>query len=137
MKILKVAIAFFLVTMTEIANASPLMKSFSGEWDWTDAPDSQTFSMKLKIQGNQLVGQYCAVSQNGQKTDCDDEKNPNIHGELDKYGRSVFVEFSSFFGAKKGDAVLKFNKERLIWHVTKNPVGGDFYAPEDAVLDRH
>ncbi|WP_133300346.1 hypothetical protein [Paraburkholderia lacunae] len=137
MRTLKTTIALAFIAVTTICNASPTKTSLSGEWDWADAPESRTFSIDLKLNGNQIVGQYCAVAQSGNKTDCDDEKNPNLHGELDRAGRSAAVEFTSFFGAKKGKAVLKISKGRLIWHVTQDPVDGEFYAPRDAVMDRH
>ncbi|TDN69139.1 hypothetical protein [Paraburkholderia sp. BL10I2N1] len=111
--------------------------SFNGEWDWRDAPISRTFSVDLKQHGRKLRGQYCAVAQNGNRVDCDDEENSNIEGDIDAAGQSATVSFSSFFGAKNGKAKIKMSDGRLIWHIIKNPTGGEFYAPSDAILDRH
>lgn len=110
---------------------------FSGEWDWNNAPNAMTFSIDLKQQGGKLQGQYCAVAQNGNKTDCDDEKNPNIYGIVDSTGKSAIVNFSSFFGAQNGKAMLKVTDGHLVWHIMKAPNGGEFYAPKDAILAPH
>jgi hypothetical protein len=111
--------------------------SFSGAWDWNVAPSTSTFSIKLKQQGGGLRGQYCAVAQNGNKIDCDDEENPNIEGNVDATGQSATVRFSSFFGAKSGKAQVTMRDGHLVWHVIRKPIGGEFYAPKNAVLDRH
>ncbi|NIE55017.1 MULTISPECIES: hypothetical protein [unclassified Burkholderia] len=116
--------------------ASPA-DQLSGEWDWDNAPSTMTFSIDLKQQGGKLKGQYCAVAQNGKKTDCDDESNPNIYGIVDGVGKSAVVNFSSFFGAKNGKATLKIIDGHLVWHIIKSPFGGEFYAPKDAVLTPH
>lgn len=96
-----------------------------------------TFSIDLRKQGNRLRGRYCAVSQNGNRTDCDDEANPIIGGVIDDDGKTSVVNFSSFFGEKNGEAVLKIIDGHLIWHIVRNPSGGEFYAPKDAILVPH
>ncbi|WP_133662352.1 hypothetical protein [Paraburkholderia sp. BL10I2N1] len=108
--------------------------SFNGEWNWNDVPISRTFSVDLKQHGRKLRGQYCAVAQNGNRVDCDDEENSNIEGDIDAAGQSAIVSLSSFFWGEKwkGEA-----DGHLIWHIIKNPTGGEFYAPRDAILDRH
>jgi hypothetical protein len=123
-----------LIAITISGQASA--QSLTGKWDWSDAPNSRTFSIEIKQWGKKIEGQYCAVAQNGNRVDCDDERNPNIKGMIDGAGRPATVEFSSFFGAQDGKATLTLEKNRLIWHVIKIPVGGEFYAPNDAVLDR-
>jgi hypothetical protein len=130
-----IIVACFLLPCT-LAGGASLSGAFSGEWDWNDAPESRTFSLKIEQQGNRIKGQYCAVSQNGNKIDCDDEDNQNINGATDVAGTSAVVEFSSFFGATKGRAMLKISNGRLSWRILKNPTGGEFYAPMAAVLDR-
>ena len=110
---------------------------FTGEWDWNSAPSTRTFSIKLKQKGNRLYGQYCAVAQNGNKIDCDDEEDINIVGYIDNTGKSSIVKFSSFFDAKNGKAKISINGENLFWRIIKNPEGGEFYAPKDAILVPH
>lgn len=110
--------------------------SFSGAWDWSAAPRSRTFSIDLKQDGRKIYGQYCAISLNGARIDCDDKDNPNILGQIDSSGKLATVEFSSYFGAKQGRATMRISKGRIIWKITIDPHGGYFYAPRDAVLDR-
>lgn len=125
------ALIFFFHSMSAFSH------SFNGEWDWNDAPSSRTFSVSIKQDGRKLHGQYCAVAQNGNRTDCDDEENPNIDGSIDATGQSAIVTFSSFFNAKNGKAELRMRDGHLSWHIIKKPTGGEFYAPRDAVLDKH
>jgi len=135
-KIKKLILGCIFVSVSAGGCASPA-DPFAGEWDWNDSPDTMTFSIDIKQQDNKLQGQYCAVTQNGNKTDCDDETNPNINGVIDRTGKSATVKFDSFFGAKNGRAVLEISDGRLIWHVIRNPSDGEFYAPEYAVLTPH
>jgi hypothetical protein len=111
--------------------------SFSGTWNWSAAPQSRTFSIDLKQNGKNIVGQYCAVALNGARVDCDDETNPNVHGEIDSSGKSATVQFYSFFNARQGRATMRLHKGRLIWKIMISPFGGDFYAPHDAILERN
>lgn len=117
MKRIRAMIAIFFMVIAKVCNASATMKSLSGTWDWADSPESRAFSIDLKQHGSQISRQYCAVAQNGRKTDCDDEKNPNLHGALDRTGQSAVVGFTSFFGAENGKAVMRIIEGRLIWHI--------------------
>jgi len=130
----KVFICFLFVAVFLSGGASA--HSFSGEWVWNNSPAARTFSIEIKQQGGELQGQYCAVAQNGSRVDCDDEVNQNIGGNVDSNGVSATVRFSSFFGAKNGEARIEVNGDHLHWHIIKNPDGGEFYSPRDAVLDR-
>lgn len=108
--------------------------AFDGEWEWGNAPSSRTFFIDIKQTGNRLRGQYCAVARNGNRTDCDDDHNPNLRGYVEASGQSAIVIFSSFFGAKNGRAELKIQDDKLIWRIMKNPIDGEFYAPGVAIL---
>ena len=136
MKIMKKIFAGYMFA-TWCHSASAFTHSFAGAWDWNNAPSTRTFPIELAQRGNKIQGQYCAVAQNGNKTDCDDEKNPNITGSISADGQSATIRFSSFFGATNGKAQLRVLDGHLLWHITKSPDGGEFYAPGDAVLDRH
>lgn len=116
--------------------SAPSRQEFSGDWIWLVAPKSRTFSIKLRQTGRDVRGQYCAIVQNGNRIDCDDEENPNIYGVTNSSGTAAIVEFSSFFGATKGKSQLKVVKGQLVWHVESAPSGGAYYAPRDAVLVR-
>ncbi|WP_423394961.1 hypothetical protein [Burkholderia sp. LMG 21824] len=124
------------VVVSASGYASP-MDCFVGEWDWSNSSGTMTFSIDLKKQGGRIYGQYCAVAQNGNKIDCDDEESPNIDGVIGGDGKSAVVNFNSFFGAKNGEAFLRMVGGRLIWHVVRNPSEGEFYAPKDAILVPH
>lgn len=100
MKIVKMFMTFFLLVMASaIAIASPVVVPLSGDWEWVNAPESQTFSIHLAQHGRNLIGQYCAVTQSGNKIDCDADKNPNTHGVLD--------DLPMAFGLTEGDAQRK------------------------------
>jgi hypothetical protein len=118
-----------------VAGCASPANEFSGEWGWNNASGTMTFSIDLKQRGDKLLGQYCAVAQNGNKTDCDDEENPNISGIIDNTGKSATVNFFSFFGAKNGKAIIKVSDGRLVWHIVKKPSQGEFYAPKDAIME--
>lgn len=118
-------------------NGRAYAHSFEGNWNWSVAPSPRTFSIELNAYGNVLKGQCCAVAENGNGTDRDDERNPNIDGIIDHTGQSATVCFSSFFGARNGKARIALQNGHLLWHITRNPGDGEFYAPSDAVLDRH
>ncbi|MBB3213807.1 hypothetical protein FHW67_003108 [Herbaspirillum sp. Sphag1AN] len=133
MKMVKVLITL-LFWITAIAIASPVVVPLSGDWEWLNAPESQTFSIHLEQHGRNLIGQYCAVTQSGNKIDCDADKNPNIHGMLDETGTIAVVDFSSFFGGDNGKASLNFDGKSLMWHITRQPVDGQSYAPTAATL---
>jgi hypothetical protein len=138
MKIIRPAAIGLILFISVIASAASSKQAFTGAWDWTVSPQSMTFSVVLRQHGKEISGQYCAVAQNGNRVDCDDEGNTNIHGTVDATAKSAVVDFSSFFGAERGRALLKIdNHGRLIWKVINSPIGGDFYAPKDAVLDRN
>ena|ERR1700742_1201813 len=117
------------------ANAALATQNFTGMWTWSKAPSSASFSLDLRQTGRQLDGQYCAVAQNGNRVDCDDERNPNVKGTLTTSGDAVIVKFSSFFGATGGRAELRKSSGHLIWHILEAPHGGEFWAPKDAILD--
>jgi hypothetical protein len=126
----------YLLILSGLINAAPPQQLFSGEWVLVSAPKSSEFSIKLRQTGRDLRGQYCAIVQNGNRIDCDDEENPNIYGVTNSSGAAAIVEFSSFFGATKGKSQLKIVKGQLVWHVESAPSGGAYYAPRDAVLVR-
>lgn len=116
-------------------NAASSMQNFTGIWTWNKAPLSESFLLDLRQTGKRLDGRYCAVAQNGNRIDCDDERNPNLKGTVTTSGDAVIVKFSSFFGAKDGKAELRRSSGHLIWHILEAPHGGEFWAPKDAILD--
>jgi hypothetical protein len=129
-------ILVYMLLACSLVSSAPLEGLFTGQWYWEGAPETKTFSINIRQQGKWLRGRYCAVVQNGNKIDCDQEDVENIYGVVDMNGTSSTVEFTSFFGAENGKATLKIQNGRLIWRIVRKPIGGYFYAPSEAVLDR-
>ncbi len=137
MKKINVKILFLIfIFVAGSASASPNVKSFNGDWDWTDAPPGYTFSLTLKQTGYKLVGQYCAVAHAGRRIDCDEDKHQNITGYVDKTSSVATVRFLSFFGASPGKATIKLMNQHIIWHITEKPGEGESYAPVNATMNR-
>jgi hypothetical protein len=126
----------YMLLASSLVKSAPLEDIFTGQWHWEGAEQAKTFSINIKQRGKWLRGRYCAVVQNGNKIDCDPEDVENIYGVVDMSGTSSIVEFTSFFGAENGKATLKIKNGRLIWRIVRKPIGGYFYAPSEAVLDR-
>lgn len=93
---IRVTIAGYLLLASTISSGESCKQTFTGTWDWTTSPQSRTFSIKLKQQGDKISGQYCAVAQNGNRVDCDDEDNSNIHGRIEVGAMSATVDFFVF-----------------------------------------
>ncbi|KAI3589518.1 hypothetical protein D9X30_5101 [Cupriavidus sp. U2] len=60
----------------------------------------------------------------------------NIHGEIDASGRAAILDFASFFDAQRGRATLKAADEKVLWTVEIEPIGGDYFATRNAILQR-
>ncbi|WP_186079047.1 hypothetical protein [Burkholderia gladioli] len=118
--------------------ASPLL----GEWRYVSAQHEgkkpySTFVIKLhKSSGNQVIGSYCFITEEGRRIDCDPEGTNNLNGTISPDGLRATINFFSFFGAKNGTSDISLNNEELHWKVTKNPEGDFFYGPLDAYLTR-
>lgn len=112
------------------------LQRFSGTWEWEDAPQARFFSIKLRQRGKQLTGQYCAVAQGGNRIDCDNGGDRNIRGVVNADGVQAMATFSSFFGAEDGAAIISLSGDKIKWRIIKDPVGGDFFAPHEAVMMR-
>ncbi|WP_186231808.1 hypothetical protein [Burkholderia gladioli] len=117
---------------------SPLL----GEWRYVSTQHEgtkpySTFVIKLhKSSGNQIVGSYCFITEEGRRIDCDPEGSNNLNGTISPDGLRATINFFSFFGAKNGTSDISINKGELHWKVTKNPDGDFFYGPLDVYLTR-
>ncbi|MGV0133681.1 hypothetical protein [Burkholderia gladioli] len=117
---------------------SPLL----GEWRYVSTQHEgtkpySTFVIKLhKSSGNQIVGSYCFITEEGRRIDCDPEGSNNLNGTVSPDGLRATINFFSFFGAKNGTSDISINKGELHWKVTKNPDGDFFYGPLDVYLTR-
>jgi hypothetical protein len=136
--------AFFALFLLD-SKAFPDALDLTGRWEAIErSSDSSTpqavIDLSLTVdKSGSVQGSYCFVTQHGNRIDCgNDEGTKNISGHLvEGKPEKAIVEFSSFFGAKKGIAEIKLSNEASIdWDVLTLPQGGDFYGPEHAVLHR-
>ncbi|WP_124084050.1 hypothetical protein [Burkholderia gladioli] len=115
---------------------------FLGEWRYVSTQHEgtkpySTFVIKLhKSSGNQIIGSYCFITEEGRRIDCDPEGSNNLNGTISPDGSRATINFFSFFGAKNGTADISINKGELHWKVTRNPDGDFFYGPFDVYLTR-
>lgn len=117
---------------------SPCSAATNSNQDWESEitlsnGEVSTFSLHIKIKGDNLTGRYCAIYRNGKKIDCSTSEESNIFGKTYK-DKSITVNFNSFFGAKFGIATITNENDNLIWRIKKAPQGGEFYAPNSATL---
>lgn len=104
---------------------------YSGEWSGQNVIDGSTTStltLDIEQNGNKLRGQYCYVSQGGNRIDCPEKGINNLRGVLN--GTTAQINFDSTFGGKNGQAVIKLNGNSMEWNFLKKPEGGGFYTPK-------
>jgi hypothetical protein len=105
-----------------------------GTWHWRSEDKSKEFTFKIKkIIKDTLYAQYCAVSNNGNKLDCDFDDVNNLKGIIKN--NKIYLNFYSFFGAKNGKAEIEIHSNYLTWKIVKAPKG-DYYAPESVTLNK-
>ncbi|QXE07346.1 hypothetical protein BJG93_36390 (plasmid) [Paraburkholderia sprentiae WSM5005] len=129
-----VALSIFAGNVVYAENLSEI----SGSWTATENPFGKAepmsvFDLKLHIIAGVVRGQYCYVTQYGNKIDCDPSDNENISGFIS--GSKARVTFFSFFGGTNGVAEITMAGGRLTWRVVKSP-DGEFYGPLRATLSR-
>jgi len=126
--------------MSFASNASKA--DFVGEWCYRTSVDPYKVpyaTFRISIRENQnasLEGQYCSISYHGNRIDCSLDDFWNIQGKYTKNNNQVNVLFSTFFEGKNGEATLYFSGKQLNWRVDKDPMGGHFYGPYIAALQK-
>jgi len=108
---------------------------YSGEWvgeNKVDGTQVSSFTLDIEQNGTSLEGQYCYISQGGNRIDCPDKDVKNLHGTVNE--SSAIIHFDSSFGGKNGQAVIKVSGSSMIWKLLKEPIDGNFYAPTDYKL---
>lgn len=135
---MKFIFSFLIVFCAIFSNSIFALDNLSGQWSGEennkDGTVYSTLTLKIKQSGDNLVGRYCYVTRNGNRIDCPDDNVSNMKGVI-KNDKAV-VEFDSSFGGKGGVAELVLEKNDLVWHLIKEPKGGDFYAPESYQLTK-
>lgn len=109
---------------------------FPDTWHWRSEDRNQEFTIKIiKITKDSLLAQYCAVQNNGQKLDCDFDKNINIKATFDKNKNAYTGSFHSFFKSGEGTCLIRITDKSLTWQIVKIPAG-EFYAPTRCILNK-
>lgn len=105
---------------------------FNGEWSGAagneNSSDYSTLNIKIRQVDGKVVGRYCYITNSGNRIDCPDGDESNLHGIV-KNNKAV-VKFDSAFGGKNGEAELTLNNNCMLWHLTVLPSHGEFYAPK-------
>lgn len=118
----------------EIISNEEELKNILGTWNWRSEDKSEEFTIKIKnIVNDSVFGQYCAVTDNGNKLDCDFDDINNIKGIIVK--DKIYLNFNSFFGAKNGQAEIKISQNYIEWKITKSPIG-EYYSPKSVTLHK-
>jgi hypothetical protein len=115
-------------------NNNSLMENYIGFWGNDNKNTGSSFRIKLTLNNDLLLGQYCATAYNGNRMDCSFDIENNISGKIND--DKIDISFYSFYGAKKGVAEIKLIGDTLYWTITKWPTGGDCFAPEKVKLIR-
>ncbi|SFN25547.1 hypothetical protein SAMN05421594_1872 [Chryseobacterium oleae] len=105
-------------------------------WRWKSEDKSQEFTLKiLRITKDSLYAQYCAVYNNGQKLDCDFEKNINIKTAFNIEKNAYVGNFFSFFNPSKGVCLIQRTGNGIVWEILEIP-NGEYYAPNKCILKK-
>jgi hypothetical protein len=136
---IRIAIFYFFIFSVPAAADSSDSSEIVGAWQSVTkvkgkAEPISVFSIKLHVRGPEIGGQYCYVTQYGNKADCDPSNNENISGFIKDDNEGV-VTFFSFFGGRNGEAKISIRNGKLLWKVTKIPTGA-FYGPMQSTLTK-
>ncbi|CAO95685.1 Hypothetical protein ETA_06390 [Erwinia tasmaniensis Et1/99] len=114
------------------------MPDFSGHWSGVINDEDGTPYSKLSLKINQIAdklnGSYCYVTQKGNRIDCADDSEDNLHGSV--IGDKANILFNSTFGGKNGKAELSINHRGMMWKLVSDPIAGEFYAPKSFSLKK-
>lgn len=90
------------------------------------------FTVEIDTADKHISGNYCYVSNYGNKIDCN---NP-FNGQKTS-SNHYKINFNSSFGGMHGLAELRVtDDDRLLWQVLRFPQHGDYSIPKHAVLHR-
>ena len=88
---------------------------FSGHW--VHESESKSLTLDLVEDGTYLVGKYCFITNGGNRIDCPESNDGNIHGVItDDIG---IVDFESSFGGR-GQATISIEKSVLKYTITNS-----------------
>ncbi|WP_174822349.1 hypothetical protein [Pantoea sp. CCBC3-3-1] len=106
---------------------------FSGVWQGHE-DEYSSLMLKLNQNGNGIKGQYCYITQNGNRIDCPADNINNLSGIIK--GSVAEISFDSSFGGKSGKSKLTINGKEMRWTLLAEPKDGVSYAPTHYTLTR-
>ncbi|MDI9764945.1 hypothetical protein QM327_00020 [Pantoea dispersa] len=127
-------------SMILLSFAAPVWAAidFNGEWSGAvgneNSFDYSTLNIKLRQVDGKVVGRYCYITNSGNRIDCPDGDENNLHGVVKN--NKANVKFDSVFGGENGEAELTLNNNAMLWHLIVLPSHGEFYAPKDFFLKK-
>jgi len=111
---------------------------FIGEWannSHPEKPDDISMRIWLTEEKGLVKGRYCLIYDNGNRMDCSNDNEDNIHGVLNHQGIAL-LNFNSWFGEKHGKAEFSVNGDYAHWHLLSPPVNSDHFFPKDIKLTK-
>ncbi|MEG6215075.1 hypothetical protein UXO42_07935 [Enterobacter quasihormaechei] len=120
----KLSVLFFTVGL--YSSQSLAQGVFSGQWSGEEKNKS-TLTLNLKQTGQEIQGNYCYITQGGNRIDCPLDNEINLKGRV--ANNNANIEFNSSFGGEKGRATLAVNGNEMMWSLITPPGKGEYYAP--------
>lgn len=131
------ALALFLATFNSFAG-----EEIIGGWKGISNPQKKDPPLSVmdidfhKNKSNTTVGQYCYVTNYGNRTDCDPSEAENITN-IKKISEHMYeADFVSFNDNVGGKVKIKIDNNKMFWVVTKYPKGDGYYGPQKYQLDK-
>ncbi|MCK0554078.1 hypothetical protein [Pantoea ananatis] len=93
-----------------------------------------TLTLKLEQNVNQVVGTYCYVTINGNKTDCLEDGNKNLTGTVK--GNQAKFFFNTGLGRGKGSANLIREGNTVSWLLNESALEDVVYSPLKHTLSK-
>lgn len=90
-----------------------------------------SFSLHVTEANQQITGEYCYISNYGNRIDCDNAFTGKKIGK-----NSYSVQFDSQFGGVNGRATLQLKQQKLYWTLVQAPQHGDYNIAQTAVLSK-
>jgi hypothetical protein len=132
-----------LLTVTSVSNASD-HDSLGGnlEGSWThDSPERDSglplasLSLRLRVEGTRISGEYCYIYNYGRKIDCPDDHANNLHGKLSTDLSRANVRVHSVFSDVDFNASIRLVGKTLEF-ISESSDEMTFPHPSTAILHR-
>lgn len=102
--------------------------AYLGAWESHDVEFD--LELKLKEEGGEIVGTYCAGLSDGSRTDCDPDAY-SMRGRTE--GDALILAFTDAYGGGDGVVTLMREGAGLRWTLSTAPEG-EYYLPASAFL---